>query len=234
MLNAHLVKYVCFGLSSCCMPPVSSRSRMLIAARSLVHFHDRGNLAEFQHHFTNQRRVEVWFNVVHDSSHLHFKNVVLPRRHIQIDAAGLKVVPVAFVLRITEQIPEPPLAATKVGERKADVTLALVTGESDGDEQPPTVGALSRKCDERVVRAVAIPRGRAFGQPPFAIADRRAAEHFEALRRHRFKRRPASRFRSDRHRLADALGRRLLGETPNRAGNSPFDVPPPARHNDIP
>src|SRR6516164_1130286 len=75
-------------------------------------------------------------------------------------------------------------------------------GVVDGDEHAHAVGALPRKRDERVVRAVAVPRWCAFKQPPFAIADSRAAEHFEQagvklLERfvHRFLRRAAEMWR---------------------------------------
>jgi len=47
------------------------------------------------------------------------------------------------------------------------------------DEDSGAIWTLPGKCDEGIPGAVPVPGGRAFQQPPFAIADCRAAEHFE-------------------------------------------------------
>ena len=79
-----------------------------------------------------------------------FKNMVLPRRHIQVQAARLQVVSVALVPGIAEHIFESPLSVIEVGEREPDVALAGVSGIIYGDDQAFAVRPLPRAGDEGV------------------------------------------------------------------------------------
>ena len=97
--------------------------------------------------------------------------MALPWRHVQIKPAGLKLAPIAFVLGITQQITQPPLSATEIAEREADVTLALVTSVIDAGNHARTVIVLPGEGDERVRGAVPIPRGNALEQMPSPLSD---------------------------------------------------------------
>src|SRR6185369_2531826 len=85
------------------------------------------------------------------------KNVALPGRQIQINPAGLKLVPVAIVLGFAHQISQPPPPAPKIGEGKADVTLALVAGVIDAGNHALACFILPGESDEGVAGAVPVP-----------------------------------------------------------------------------
>ena len=91
----------------------------------------------------------------------------------------MQLVALALIHRLPGQIPELPRAAREAGKRQPHVTLALMGGIVDRDQEPFGSGRLPRKGQEAVRSPVAFPCRRGFEKLPRAAAHQGVPQHGE-------------------------------------------------------
>src|SRR5439155_12275122 len=94
------------------------------------------------------------------------EHMVLPWKHVQVEPARVQLVALALMHRLPGQIPELPRAAREAGKRQPHVTLALMGGIVDRDQEPFGSGRLPRKGQEAVRSPVTFPCRRGFEKLP--------------------------------------------------------------------
>jgi hypothetical protein len=83
---------------------------------------------------------------------VHRKHVKHPGAQIELKAARPQVIAIAVVDGLAQFILESPLPGTKIGERKSNVTLALMRRIIHGDESFLALGAGPRKGHKIIPR----------------------------------------------------------------------------------